>query len=332
MLSRVAENLYWLGRYLERAENVARMARVDFEAGLEGVRFTGEGSVWDGLLAAMDARAAFEAARAADPELSAADFLLFSENNVGSLRSMVDQARWLARGLREHISREAWEEINGLYLTLSNHPHAVDAELEQVCGDIRRRVQTVLGLYDNTALRDEGREWFRCGMFIERADMTSRILDAKYHILLPDASEVGGPLDRFQWMAILRSASAWEAYHKIGRREVNAPAVVELLAFNREFPRSLLFSVMALRRHYEQATAETPPARRIAALREIVLLELDVSTLRIDEVVRGGLHEFLDDFQARLIKIDEAVTGNIFRLIPEPVAVQQQQQWQHRWQ
>lgn len=326
MLSRVAENLYWLGRYLERAENVARMARADYEASLEGMRLAEGRSVWDGLLAATDSQDAFAAAREAAPALSASDFLLFAEVNDGSLRATVERARWLARGLREHISREAWEEINALHLSLAGRHRVAEADLEEVAADIRRRIQTVLGLYDNTALRDEGRDWFRCGLFIERADMTSRILDAKYHILLPEASEVGGPLDRFQWMAILRSASAWEAFRKIGRREVSGPAVIDLLVFNRDFPRSLAFSVMALRRHFEEATAATPPQRRVSALRRIVLLELDIAALNVAEIVGSGFHEFLDDFEGRLGEIDEAVTGDIFRGLPEPAAESLQQQ------
>ena len=326
MLSRVAENLYWLGRHLERAENLARMAPVDYESSLEGARRTEGGSVWDRLLVATETLEAFETARERDHALSPADFLIFAAANEASLRSTVNRARWLARGLREHISRDVWEEINALHLALAERSHVVESELEEVCFGIRHRIQTVFGLYDNTTLRDEGREWFRCGLFIERADMTSRILDAKYHILLPDASEVGGPLDRFQWMAILRSASAWEAFRKIGQREVTGPAVIDLLTFNRDFPRSLAFSVMALRRHFEQATAATPPARRVAALRRIVLLELDMAALDIEQVVRSGLHEFLDDLQARLIAIDEAVTGDIFRVLPEPAPESRQQQ------
>ena len=326
MLSRVAENLYWLGRYLERAENVARMARADYEASLEGVRFADGGSVWDGLLAATDSLEAYGAAQRADPDLSPSDYLLFAEVNSGSLRATVERARWLARGLREHISREVWEEINALHLSLAGRQRVAEADLAEVAGDIRRRVQTVFGLYDNTALRDEGRDWFRCGLFLERADMTSRILDAKYHILLPTPSEIGGPLDRFQWMAILRSASAWEAFHKIGRQEVSGPGVIDLLVFNRDFPRSLAFAVMALRRHVEEATRETPPRRRVAALRQLVTLELDIAALDVEELVDRGFHEFLDTFQARLIAIDEALTDNILRVLPEPASESQQQQ------
>jgi len=306
MLRRVAENLYWLGRYLERAENVARMARIDHETALEGARAAG-GSMWDGLLAATDSAAHFAAARRETPELSAADYLLFAESNENSLRQTVDHARWLARGLREHISREVWEEINALHFALAAHHTATPTEIDGLCTGIRRRVQTVFGLYENTALREEGRDWFRCGMFIERADMTSRILDAKYHILLPDPGEIGGPVDRFQWMAILRSASAWEAFLKTGRGEVSGPGVIAVLVFNRNFPRSLLFSVMALRRHFERATALAPPAERIAALRRLMLLELDLAAGDVEQVIEQGLHEFIDDFQNRLIAIDREI-------------------------
>lgn len=320
MLSRVAENLYWLGRYLERAENIARMARADFQASLEGTRHPQGGSVWEGLLAATDTQEAFEAAQRIEPELRPVDFLLVAPVNGDSLRGTVEHARWLAQGLREHISREVWEEINALHLSLTGHRRVVEADLEELCTGIRHRIQTVFGLYDNAALRDEGREWFRSGLFIERADMTSRILDAKYHILLPDPSEVGGPLDRFQWMAILRSASAWEAFRKNGYDEVSGTAVADLLCFNRHFPRSLAFSVMALHRHVEQALSEAPPMRRAKALRPIMLLELDLDALDVEQVVAGGLHEFLDSFQGRLIEIDDTLTTDIFRFLRQPAA------------
>ena len=320
MLSRVAENLYWLGRHLERAENVARMARADHEASLESRRLTTTASAWDGLLSATGAEEAYATAHEADPTLSVADFLILGENE-NSLRATVARARWLARGLREHITPEAWEEINSLHLDLAERRHFVAIELDEVCDSIRHRIQTVFGLYGNTALRDEGREWLHCGEFIERADMTSRIIDSKYHLLLPEPTEVGGPLDHFQWKAILQSASAWEAYRRVGLREVNGSGVLDLLMFNPSFPRSLKFSVSAMRRHYSDATRETPSARRVSALRQMMLLELDIDTLDVDQVVAHGLHEFIDSFQDRLNQINDAVARDVFTVLPEGESV-----------
>ncbi len=319
MLSRVAENLYWLGRYLERAENIARMARVEHEVSLESGQ-----EIWHSLVSTTASNQLFWDTLRESPDLTHSEFLIYSMQNPASLRSTLIRARELARGLREHISREVWEEINALYLFLALRKQYIASDIHEFCTETQRRTQTILGLYDNTVLRDEGREWFRCGMYLERADMTSRIIDAKYHILLPGGDSIGGPFDRFQWMAVLRSASAREAYRRMGNSEVDGVQVAQLLIFSQEFPRSLAFCVLALQRHCQLATAQTPKRRRAAAERGIALLHLDVGATDIEDVISDGLHDFLDGFQQRLIEIDRAITDDIFRA--EPNAGQAQRQ------
>ena len=321
MLSRVAENLYWLGRYLERAENIARMARVEHEVSLESGQ-----EIWHSLVSTTASNQLFWDTLIESPELSHSEFLIYSMQNPASLRSTLLRARELARGLREHISREVWEEINGLYLFLGLRKQYTANDIHDFCAETQRRTQTILGLYDNTVLRDEGREWFRCGMYLERADMTSRIVDAKYHILLPRGDAVGGAFDRFQWVAVLRSASAREAYRRMGNSEVDGVNVAQLLIFSQEFPRSLAFCVQALQRHCQLATAQTPKRRRAAAERGIALLHLDVGAMDMEQLLDDGLHEFIDAFQQRLIEIDRAITDDIFRA--EPSAGQTQHQVQ----
>lgn len=318
MLARVAEDLYWLGRYLERAGNAARIAEVEYHSSSEGgLLIEDPHATWDAVIAATGARDAFDAERAADPALSPADFLLLSPRNPNSLRSSVARARALARGLREHLSREMWEEVNALHLELGRRSAVGEQELHDLCASVKRSVASVAGLYDNTALQDEGRDWFRCGMFIERADKTSRILDTKYHVLLPTIAEVGGPLDRFQWMAVLHSASAWEAFQKSGRAEISGARVAELLILHRDFPRSLAFCVMALRRHLVQSCARTPPRWRVAAERAATVLDIELAALDIEQILAGGLHEFLEGFQQRLVEIDRALADHIFGALPE---------------
>lgn len=317
MLSRTAENLYWLGRYLERAENAARMVDVEYHATIEsGMRQAYD--TWGALIAATGAGANYEAAKhegRGDP----ADFLVLSRDNPNSIRSLVDQARFLARTLREHISREVWLEINELHLDLGERTSARRSEIFDLCHRVKRSIDTVFGLYDNTVVFDEGRDWFRCGFYLERADMTSRILDSKYHILLPDPSEVGGTLDRYQWTAILRSASAWEAFRKLSSVAPSGPGVAELLIFSPVFPRSLAFCSAALLRHYGNAVRNTPRAMRALAERELTLVQLDLAAVTVDDVIENGLHEFLDEFQKRLIGADRALSDHIFRALPEKV-------------
>lgn len=314
MLSRTAENLYWLGRYLERAENLARLADVNLQTTTEQIPAEGT-EAWGAVIATMGAQDAFEEAREANPSLTPADFVIYSPNYPQSLRSTIGQARSLAREIREYLSREVFEEINRLYLSTGGSPR--EGTSRSLYANVKRSVASILGLFDNTVLLTEGREWFRTGLFIERADMTSRIIDTKYFILLPSPEDIGGPLDRYQWMAVLRSASALEAFRKRHRGAVTGPRVADLLMFDRDFPRSLVFCLLALRRHFERATAHTPDARSVRAAREIALLELDLRAADSANVIRSGLHQFLDEFQARLGQFDQALTEDIFRAIPE---------------
>ena len=321
MLSRVAENLYWLGRYLERAENAARLVDVQHLFAVEQGELTSpNGNTWEALIAANSSADDFLAARAADPMLEPPHYLVLSASNPNSIRSTVALARELARGLREHISREIWEEVNTLYLLLSRRSRLRDAEIFDLCSVVKRSIEAIYGRFDNAVLYTEGRDWFRCGIFVERADMTSRILDTKYHILLPSPDEVGGPIDRYQWNAILKSASAWEAFRKLRVGEISGPRVIEMLVFREDFPRSLLFCIKALARHFGNATQQTPPAQRIHAERAIVLLELDLRALDIATIFDTGLHEFFDGFQARLASIDEALHQFVFRARPDMIA------------
>lgn len=315
MLSRTAENLYWLGRFLERAENLARLADVNLQTTTEQ---TSDGvEAWDAVIATMGAQEAFQEALAENPHLTPPDFVIYSTHYPQSLRSTISRARSLAREIREYLSREVFEEINRLYLGTSPAP---DESHRVLYANVKRSVAAILGLFDNTVLLTEGREWFRCGVFLERADMTSRIIDTKYFILLPSPDDVGGPLDRYQWMSVLRSASALEAFRKRHRGTVTGPRVADLLMFDRDFPRSLMFCLAALRRHFERATAETPDSRSVRAAREIALLELDLRAADSANVIQTGLHQFLDEFQLRLGRIDQALTEDIFRSVPEGLA------------
>lgn len=332
MLARTAENLYWLGRYLERAENVARLADVNLQASTEQLAGTMT-EAWEAVIATLGAQEAYEAARAEmiaaqgqsqvqslslgggttyAHALTPADFLIFSPQYSMSLVSTIGRARSLARETREYLSREVFEEINRLYLSTSRASTQEQA-LPALYANVKRSVAAILGLFDNTVVLSEGREWFRVGLFLERADMTARIIDTKYFVLLPSIQDVGGPIDRYQWMAVLRSASALEAFRKEHRGAVTGPRVVSMLMFDRNFPRSLAFSVSALRRHFERATEDTPDARVIRAAREAALIEFDLRAANADNVIYSGLHEFLDEYEARLNAIDLALMEDIFR-------------------
>lgn len=318
MLSRVAENLYWLGRDLERVENIARMAEVSHTVAVEagGV---GEQQAWNAVLAATGALELYGAARAEDPLLTPAEFLLLSSANPNSLRRTLVVARSLARELREQLSREVWEEINRIYLEV--HQTRSDFRdfrngMNAFCDLVRSGVASILGLFDNTVLMDEGRDWFRCGVYLERAEMTSRIVDTKYFVLLPTAADVGGAVDRAQWVAVLRSASAWQAFRMTHRGAITGPRVAAMLVRSEHFPRSLYFCVRAFRRHFEAAANDTPALLTLPVARELALFDLDLRSIDEAGLVRQGLHEFMDGSQGRLNEVDRLLHEHIFRVLP----------------
>ena len=319
MLSRVAENLYWLGRDLERVENIARMAEVSHTVSVESGGVDGDQHAWDAVLAATGSLELYGEAHEEDPQLTPAEFLLLSSANPNSLRRTLVVARSLARELREQLSREVWEEINRIYLDV--HATRTDFRdfrdgMHAFCDQVRSGVASILGLFDNTVLMDEGRDWFRCGVYLERADMTSRIVDTKYFVLLPSAQDIGGALDRSQWVAVLRSASAWQAFRMTHRGAITGPRVATMLVRGEQFPRSLYFCVRAFRRHFEAASDRTPAGQTIHVARELALLDLDLASVDEAALVRQGVHEFMDGFQARLIDVDRLLHEHIFRVLP----------------
>ena len=312
MLARVAENLYWLGRYLERAENMSRLVDVTRLAISEHAV---ESDPWASVLETLGAEESFAEASAVDESLTAERFVLDAPESEASIVSTVRKARTLAVELREHTSREVFEEINRMYLGLVGRSPTAGGRAD-ITREIRRSVATIYGLFENTVLQTEGTNWFRLGQMFERADMTSRIVDAKYFIALPSTEDVGGTFDRYQWRGILLSASALEAYRKSLRRPIRLDYVLDLLFFNADFPRSLLFCVNEIAAEFSDATRHAPPNSTLAAARELSMLRLELGALNGSTVVERGLHEFIDDFQSRLGRIDTALRDNLFNATP----------------
>jgi uncharacterized alpha-E superfamily protein len=315
MLSRVADNLFWLGRYLERADNVARLADAHALASAEQL-INDDYQSWSAIIDALGATEEFEVARTSNRSLRAQDFVISALDCPQSVRATLNQARQLARELREQISREVFEEINRLYLAGAEIDSVSPREYSAI---VRRRIASVIGLFDHTVLRNEGAAWFRCGMYLERADMTSRIVDSKYYVVLPPTAEVEGPLDSAQWKSVLRSASALEAFRRLHREGVSGTLVADMLLFDPDFPRSLTFCLRELRASFEVAIgASASQPQVVEPMREIILLQLDLQAADIRGVIDTGLHEFLDVFQERIIAINAALRDHLFHPIVEP--------------
>ena len=236
MLSRVAENLYWFGRNLERVENISRMAEVSYFASVEAGGLDADPEIWDAVITATGGHGRFDEAREAQPSISPSEFLLLSTENPHSLRSTLNYARSLARQLREHLSRDVWEEINRLYLEVRRTSPTDGSGMADFYDSVRRSIAAIFGLFDNTVQLDEGRDWFRCGIFIERADMTSRIIDAKSYVVLPAGQAVGGSVDRVHWTSVLRSAGARQAFRMTHRAPPSGPRGREHAGAQRALP------------------------------------------------------------------------------------------------
>jgi uncharacterized alpha-E superfamily protein len=335
MLSRVAHSLYWMSRYIERAENIARLLEVNLQFLLD-FQDIEDGAVkdhWGSIIASSGNEELFDEHYKIADSHTVTSFFAFDLRNPSSILACVYSARENARMIRDQISLEMWETINELHLYLK----ARDAEKVWAAGpneffqEIKKHSHLFQGLIDATFPRSEGWEFLQFGKFIERAEMTTRILDVKYHILLPTAADVGGAVDTAQWQGVLRSASALEAYRRFYVREILPWKVAEFLIFSNSFPRSLHFCVAQVDELLRRILGETGARARTEAARTSRALLNDLKTRTIAEVVKGGLHEFLIELQNSLDRIgDEVVQTTMFYPAESAPDEQQQQQQQQQ--
>ena len=211
MLSRVADSIYWLNRYIERAENVARFVDVNLNLLMDSP--VGTAQQWEPLIAVTGDRAKFLERYDQATAENVLHFLTFDENSPNSIRSCVRAARENARSVRETISSEMWEQVNAFYLQVEDAAKASDIkDTHDFYAEVKMASHLFAGVMDATLSWNESWQFGQLGRFLERADKTARILDVKYFLLLPSPQEVGTPLDNLQWIALLKSASAYEMY------------------------------------------------------------------------------------------------------------------------
>lgn len=336
MLSRVADSLYWMSRYIERAENIARLLDVnlqlllDFEA-LDDVKLKEH---WVPIIrAAGEEKLFYELYDQADSQ-SVTDFLTFMPDNPSSVISCIFAARENARMIRDQISAEMWQSLNAAYLFLkSNNAKKV---WESGPYDFYKQIQDYSHLFagtaDSTFSHTEGFYFMQVGKYLERADKTSRILDIKYHILLPSVEDVGGAVDVVQWGAILRSCSAFDAYHSLYVSSINPLKVSDFLIFNQNFPRSILFCVRHLDSNLHRISGCTPGFYSNDVERASGRLVSDLTYGNIEDAFKFGLHEYLVHLQGRFVEVGKAVFET-YMFHPKldmatEIAAQQQQQQQ----
>lgn len=318
MLSRVADSIFWMSRYIERAENVARFIEVNMhlamDVGYEGVRTADQ---WAPLVTTTGDYELFCNLYGEPDQHKAIDFLTFDERNPNSILSCLRAARENARTVREMISSPMWEELNKFYLMLC--AAKVNRSVLESAYDFFERVRLTSHLLEGitVATMSHGEAWHfaRMGRLLERADKTSRILDVKYYVLLPAVAAVGTPLDTVQWSALLESASALEMYRKRFGRIVPAD-VADFLILDREFPRAMHFCLIKAEESLLAITGGERGRFRTAAEKELGKLRAELDYIQITEIIDQGLHEFIDGFQLHLNKVGAAIYETFFALRP----------------
>ncbi|MBI4194015.1 MAG: alpha-E domain-containing protein [Betaproteobacteria bacterium] len=323
MLSRVANNLFWMSRHIERAENTARLLDVTYRMSLLPYRILEPGQSWaepwalplviNGLATAYYER--YPGALGPDDVLR---FMVFDAANPSSIYACIHTARENARVVRGAITSEMYEDINAFWLELRNRDYAGirTGGLSEFFDWVKMRSHQFRGVTFGTSLRDEGYSFTRLGTFIERADNTARLLDVKYHTLLPSVADVGGAVDYYQWGALLRSLSAFDAYRKVYRDVIMPRRVAELLILRDDVPRSLhacmneIYEI--LRDICESSSREV---ERLAGE-----LHAQLYYGRTEQIISLGLHEYLMGFLEKL----GALNDEINRHFLVPVYPQQQ--------
>ncbi|TCL74622.1 alpha-E domain-containing protein [Rhizobium sp. BK251] len=306
MLGRTANGLYWMFRYIERAENIARL----IDAGLRmSLTRSGSGDEdWDGVLQSAGVREAYDQAHGKLTTADAVDYLLRDRSNPSSVMSCVDFGRNNARMVRTALTRETWEATNECWIELKAllARRLRPPELPEAIDVIKRRAGLIRGAFHGSMLRNEIYNFARIGTFIERADNTSRILDVKYYVLLPSVSAVGSSLDNAQWESILRSVSAHRSYGWVYEAEYRPANIADFLILNVQMPRSLAYS-------YEKIVSNLgylahDYGERLAAHDTADAIRTTLQTRRVRDIMDQGLHEFLEDFVSRNNKLSQEIS------------------------
>ncbi len=317
MLSRVADSIYWLNRYVERAENVARFVEVNLNLLMDNP--VGVTQQWEPLILVTGDRALFAQKYGEATSHNVLNFLTFDSDSPNSIRACVKAARENARSVRETISSEMWEQINAFYLMVEaaakDRPDNLN-EVYDFYAEVKMASHRFLGVTNATASWNESWHFGRLGRLLERADKTSRILDVKYFLLLPSAKAVGSPLDNLQWISLLKSASAYEMYRKV-EQTISPTSVARFLIFDPHFPRSIKFCLRGAEKSLSHIAGtheyESKPSERALGR-----LRAKLEYVTFEEIFQQGLHEFLDGLQQDLNAVGELIYTDFIDIPASP--------------
>ena len=308
MLSRVAENLFWFGRYLQRAESTARLVSVNGHLLLDLPRQVQTG--WLPLIEILGVEKAFkELYGDAASEANVVRFLLIDERSTSSILSSVRRAREALRSVRDTMPAESWEKLNDLNLLLQNDGEkSLNRKYRQeFLGRVIDACMLVSGILVGNMSRDIGFQFLRLGTNLEQADMTTRILDVRtVNLIKMRSAEELRPFENIQWMSVLRSLTAYEMYRRLVRHRVQGDRVLRFLLQDREFPRSVTFCLRRI-----QSTLPKLPEKR-SVERAITRTQAVVRDADIEKLMEKGLSEFLDEVQVGIAGINVALSEAYF--------------------
>ena len=322
MLSRVADSLFWMARYFERAENTARLIDVNFNLMLDMGGAFGDGPTtalsepsWNPIVRIASPYHLFREAHPKTTADAAIEWLAFDRSNPNSIVSCVSNARENARAVRGAISTEMWEQLNTVYLDLRG------SDLKRIGRDgahaffrkVRLDSALFQGVADLTLPRDEAWNWIQIGKHLERADATARLLDVKYHILLPSLDEVGGPIDNVQWIAVLKSCSAYEAYQRRYVARITPSRVAEFLVLDPSFPRSARFCFDEVSRGLRAVGAEHNEQEESAAEAQALAARRTLESTTMSGIIQFGLHQYLLSLENHCVDISAKISANYFQ-------------------
>jgi len=312
MLSRVAHSIYWMNRYIERAENYARFIDVNYNLSLELHPDVSE--QWKPLVVTTGDWSHYESLYETADKIKVLYFLGFDVENPNSMFNSIVNARENARIIRPEITKEVWEQINALYyLVKAGREKKIwkKKDPRNFFMEIKKGCQLLYGTFDTTISRTEGWHFGKIGQLIERADKTSRVLDVKYHILLPNPAPVGSPLDIMHWTALLKSVSAYDMYRRKNGK-LTPYGISEFLVLDKNFPRSILSCLMYTEISLHAITGSGEGDLNIAE-KKLGMLKSQLKYADIEGIFGQGLHEYLDDFQKKLNDVAQAIFETYFK-------------------
>ncbi len=310
MLSRTASNLYWMSRYVERAENTARILDVAYRMSLLTKDPDLQDQEWFAPLNITGTLFPFSGRHSIVCAKEVLHFMALDPDNPCSIYTCAKQARENARAVRGTITSEMWEVLNATWLEMQNmdedrlYARGISAFFDWV----KERSHLFRGVTFGTIRRDEAFQFHRLGTYMERGDNTARILDVKYHVLLPSVTDVGGAVDYYQWSAVLRSVSAFESYRKVFRDTITPLRIAELLILRADIPRSMRFCM----RDVYNILVDVQNRTSAEATRQAGEINAALQFGRMSDIFTTGLHEYLTAFLASTDKLGAEINRSFF--------------------